>query len=223
MCGKFAAGHMTQKQMAEIIEGFVYPTKPKVDTDAPQAVMGDNIRPTNQVPCVTAPGGALTLSSARWWFVPEWQKGDVKDWKATTFNARIEEARNKPTFRGAWRSRRCLMPAQAYYEWSGPKGRKVPWIINPVTNADCFFFAGLYSTLGTGLNTCTMLTRAADSQLQDIHARMPVILRDSQCRDWLDGNCDDDEVIESYGTGWTFDATRIGDEPKADEVQGSLF
>lgn len=229
MCGKYAAGHLTQKQMAEIIEGYVYPSKPRPDKAADNAHWGYNIKPTNQVPCLHLTGDDLTYSAARWWFVPHGHRGDVSDWKATTFNAKIETAFEKPTFKTAWQSGRCLIPAVAYYEWTGPKGAKQPWAIRPETNRSHFFFAGLYSHLGNGLKTCTILTRASEAQLQDIHARTPVILRDSQCADWLKGSEDDDEVIESYGTGWAFDAYKVekiglhDDGPELLEPQRSLF
>lgn len=219
--------------MAEIIEGYIYPSKPRPDKDVDAAQWGYNIKPTNQVPCLMLQDDALLMSSARWWFVPEWHRGDVKDWKATTFNAKIETAFEKPTFRNAWASKRCLIPAVAYYEWTGPKGAKQPWAIKPDINGSHFFFAGLYSQLSNGpsasLKTCTILTRAAESQLHEIHPRTPVILRDSQCADWLQGTVEDDEVIESYGTGWTFDAYKVDkigvhdDGPDLIAPQRSLF
>jgi len=229
MCGKFAAGHLTQRQMAEIIEGYVYPSKPRPDKGVETAQWGYNIKPTNQVPCLTAEPDGLHMTSARWWFVPHWHKGDVKDWKATTFNAKIETAFEKPTFRNSWANQRCLIPAVAYYEWTGPKGAKQPWAIKPQINASHFFFAGLYSDLGDGLKTCTILTRAAEEQLTDIHPRTPVILRESQGADFLHRTVDDDEVIESYGTGWNFDAYKVDkigvhdDGPELLDPQRSLF
>lgn len=58
---------------------------------------------------------------ARWWLIPSWHKGEEKDWKATTFNARIEDAKSKPTFRGVWKYGRYLIRAGGYYDWTGER------------------------------------------------------------------------------------------------------
>jgi len=204
MCGRFSAGRLTQAQMREIIEGFL--EGPVISDDsAPEATVGWNIKPTQQVHLALRTDGGILMSTARWWLVPHWHRGDVKDWKATTFNAKIETAHEKPSFRTYWKSGRCLIPATGYFEWTGARGKKQPWFIRPETNAQTFFFAGLSSTLGSGLKTCTILTRTASSGIADIHPRMPVILRHTQYQDWLAGSVEDDEVIETFGTDWTFE------------------
>lgn len=144
----------------------------------------------------------LLLTTARWWFVPHWYKGDVKDWKQTTFNAKIETAAEKPSFRHAWRHQRCIIPALGYYEWTGEKGQKQPWHIAPQTNAPVFFFAGLQSQLDTGLRTCTVLTRPALPQIAHIHSRMPVMLSEDEINPWLRHSVDDDTVKATLGTAW---------------------
>lgn len=204
MCGRFSAGRLTQAQMQEIVEGYL--EGPVIADDAAsEAAAGWNIKPTQQIHLVLRDDGGFLASTARWWLVPHWHRGDVKEWKATTFNAKIETAREKPAFRTYWKSGRCLIPAIGYFEWTGPKGKKQPWFIRPETNAEHFFFAGLCTTPGSGLKTCTILTREAAAGIAGIHPRMPVILRQSQCRDWLTGAVEDDEVIETFGTEWTFD------------------
>ena len=194
--------------MLKIMRDFL--DAPRVETeDAPDAVTGWNIKPTQQVMIGALQDGVPLATSARWWFVPHWHKGEVGDWKATTFNAKVETAREKPTFRIAWSAGRCIVPATGYYEWTGTKGLKQPWFIRPETNAEVFFFAGLMSRLTTGLRTCTILTRAADPEIARLHPRMPVILREPQCRDWLTSSVPDDEVIEEYGTGWSYDTRTV--------------
>lgn len=194
--------------MLKIMRDFL--DAPKVETeDAPEAVTGWNIKPTQQVMIGALNDDIPLATTARWWFVPHWHKGEVGDWKATTFNAKVETAREKPTFRIAWNSGRCIIPATGYYEWTGTKGQKQPWFIRPETNAEVFFFAGLMSRLSTGLRTGTILTRAADPEMTRLHPRMPIILREAQCRDWLTSSVTDDEVIEDYGTGWTYDTHTV--------------
>ncbi len=197
MCGRFAAGHLTQDQMREIVEGFLRGPF-VVDPTAPLPVDGFNVKPTNQIACVLRNEFGTEITSARWWFVPHFHTGPISDWKLTTFNAKIETAFEKPTFRTAWKQHRCIIPALGYYEWTGPKGQKQPWYITTQRNTKTLFFAGLYSRVGD-MKTCTILTRAADPAIQDLHHRMPVILTDAEADPWLDH---DPDVIDTLGTHW---------------------
>lgn len=210
MCGRFVAAEgLTWAQIYAIQRGFLAAGGALKIDDAPAAAQGFNIKPTQQVAIAFAQGNDLVASSARWWFVPHWHKGDVVDWKATTFNAKIETAAEKPTFREAWKTGRCLIPARGYYEWTGRKGDKQPWFIAPLSNEPAFFFAGLASTLGNGLRTCTLLTRPAAPEIAHIHSRMPVMLRDDQVGPWLRHETGDDAARDSLGTGRNFRAHMV--------------
>jgi len=203
MCGRFNAPHLTHAEMVTIIREFLDAAKKShIDTEAPGAFDSYNVKPTQQVQIQYLEGDTLVSSTARWWFVPHWHKGEVKDWKATTFNARIEEAREKPTFRTAWKKGRCIIPAAGYYEWTGKKGKKQPWFITLDTNQPIQFFAGLWSVLPDGTKTCTILTRASAPQLGEVHHRMPVILEPHHIEPWLSGNVSDEEVLDTFGAGW---------------------
>ena len=105
-----------------------------------------NVRPTTSQPILRiGDDGERELVLARWWFIPRWFKKDsIKDWKATTFNARIEKAATAPTFRASWKDRRCLVPAAGWYEWTGPKTARVPNYFSIETNAPGICFAGLW-------------------------------------------------------------------------------
>jgi putative SOS response-associated peptidase YedK len=179
------AGPYKWAEVFEILQGFL--DSLQLDLDAPQPANGFNIKPTQQVPIIAMNKGEMLLTTARWWFVPHWHKGDVKDWKATTFNAKIETAADKPTFRAAWANGRCLIPAQGYYEWTGAKGQKQPWYIAPQTNQPLFFFAGLASSLADGTRTCAVLTRAALPQISHLHPRSPVMLAQEELSPWMSG------------------------------------
>lgn len=148
-----------------------------------------NIKPTQDV--LILDGGQEHLSRARWWFIPSWHKGDMKGWKATTFNARIEEAAEKPTFRAAWKYGRCLIPAGGYYEWTGKKGSKTPHFIQSAGNEETLWFAGLASTWND-IRTCSILTRAANQHVQSVHHRMPVILNADERDAWMAGSAERD-------------------------------
>ena len=187
--------------MLDILEGFLYGA-PVADGDAPQAQAGWNIKPTQQINMLCQDGSELLFTTARWWFVPHWFKGDVKDWKQTTFNARIETAAEKPTFRTAWKTARCVIPASGYYEWSGPRNARQPNYITLETNAPLLFFAGLFSRLRDGTNTCTLLTRAPAEQIAHIHTRMPVLLRQDELTPWISGEMTTSVAQNALGAGW---------------------
>jgi putative SOS response-associated peptidase YedK len=227
MCGRFAAGHLTQAQMLAIMEHFLYGS-PLPDDLSPPPAEGYNIKPTQQVRMIFDQGKAPVCSTARWWFVPHWFKGEVTDWKATSFNAKIETAHEKPTFRTAWRTGRCLIPALGYYEWTGPKGNKQPWYVTVEQNAPVLFFAGLQSLTNSGLRTCTILTRAALPVVADLHARMPVILPPEQAVHWLQKAETDQEIIDGYGADWrerliTHPVRQFGLDDDGEELSEACF
>ncbi len=188
--------------MLAILEDFLYGPQ-LTNNDASEIRPSWNVKPTQTINIAYTNSGSLFASTARWWFVPHWHKGNAKEWKATTFNAKIETAFEKPTFRTAWTSDRCIIPASGYYEWTGPKGKKLPWYITVEQNMPVFFFAGLHSKLHDGTETCTILTRAAEPELKDFHPRMPVILSTEQIEPWLNHSTENSHIIENYGLGWT--------------------
>lgn len=173
MCGRFIDPNLrnTETEFAEL----------KIDPFTRRY----NVKPTQDVLILAAPERAPMM--ARWWLVPSWHKGDLKDWKATTFNARIEEAAKKPTFRAVWKYGRCLIPAGGYFEWTGEKGAKQPRFIRSAGNEETLWFAGLASRWGD-LLTCAILTRGANSDVRAIHHRMPVILNADERDLWLSGD-----------------------------------
>ncbi len=146
-----------------------------------------NVKPTQDVLTIDPEGVG---EYARWWLIPSWFKGNnPKEWKATTFNARIEDAASKPTFRGPWKYGRCLIPAAGYYEWTGEKGSKQPHFIQSAGNQEVLWFAGLASRWHD-LLTCTIVTREANDTVDDVHTRMPVILNTDERDAWLKGASD---------------------------------
>lgn len=147
-----------------------------------------NVKPTNSSEIWLAGEGGLSAYLARWWLIPHWFKGDdAKAWKATTFNARIEDAAQKPSFRDAWREGRCLVPARGYFEWKDEgEASKQPYFVEERTNRPFLTFAGLY-TSWKGQLTFTIMTRAASEAMRDLHPRMPVILNSGEAESWLGG------------------------------------
>lgn len=147
-----------------------------------------NIAPTQPVAVVrNAYSGRRELALVRWGLLPPWVK-DPREF-ATLVNARAETAADKPSFRGALRHRRCLVPADGYYEWTGKRGAKQPYAIRP-RGGGPMAMAGLWEHWvgadGSELETMAVLTTAANESLRPIHDRMPVILAPEAFDLWLD-------------------------------------
>lgn len=153
-----------------------------------------NIAPTQELLAVRKLPGSpgRDLVSLRWGLVPPWAK--ELSFGARTINARAETAATKPSFRSAMRSRRCLIPASGYYEWRKEGSRKQPFLIHPAVGKDPFVFAGLWESWQAAstppIETCTILTCAANSDLAGIHHRMPVILPREAFGPWLGETCE---------------------------------
>ena len=153
-----------------------------------------NVPPTVQVPIIVKAEGGLYLRSARWGLIPSWWTQEKPP--SMTFNARTEDAAQKPTWRDCFRSRRCLMPARGWYEWNanervqgeaGPPVKQPYFISCPDTKA--IAFAGLWSVwerLGAEpVVSCAVLTKPASSGISFIHDRMPVVIKPEYYDSWL--------------------------------------
>jgi putative SOS response-associated peptidase YedK len=158
-----------------------------------------NVAPTNRVAVVVdraeQEGVQRQLRTARWGLVPSWAKDPAIG--ARMINARWENAPDKPAFRAAFARRRCLVPADGYFEWYAPAGgpdgakpRKQPYFIHRADGAD-LALAGLYefwrpSPQDEWLVTVTVLTTASAGPAAAIHDRMPVVVDPAAYRAWLD-------------------------------------
>lgn len=148
-----------------------------------------NIAPSQSVSVVT-PDDDRTLRSAIWGFVPSWQRSDAA---RPIINARGETVDSLPTFRKAFAHRRCLVPADGFYEWKRtPGGAKIPMFIH-LNEPGPFAFAGLYEPAAdpNASPTCVIITTAANDLIEPIHDRMPVILPPDAEAAWLEGEPDD--------------------------------
>jgi putative SOS response-associated peptidase YedK len=155
-----------------------------------------NIAPTQQVLFVHHDKeGKQFVNEGRWWLVPHWAKEMPK---ATLFNARSETAPTTPAFRDAFKMRRCLVPADGFYEWTVSKedGKKDPWFIYQPGEAT-FSFAGLWArNEKLGVTSCTILTAAAEEPMTRLHDRQPVILNQSCYDDWLSPETSVPQAVE---------------------------
>ena len=155
-----------------------------------------NVAPTQQVAAVLEDEGGRRLEMLRWGLVPSW--ADDPDIGARMINARSETAPEKPSFRSAFRRRRCLIAADGFYEWKREDGGKQPYYFR-MQDGRPFAFAGLWESWDKGggeLLTCTILTTRPNSVLEGIHDRMPVILPHDAYNAWLDPDADREELGE---------------------------
>ncbi len=192
MCGRYTL----TASPAALAEHFELESVPEL---APRF----NVAPTQSVPVVRLAGGRRRLEPMRWGLVPHWA-GDPSI-GARLINARRETVASKPAFRDAFRHHRCLVPADGFYEWrSGPgrgrSGRQPHHLSLP--GRRLFAFAGLHARwLGAGegappLDTCTLLTMAANERVAPLHDRMPVILDPAAYAAWLDPDAEP-EALEA--------------------------
>jgi len=148
-----------------------------------------NIAPTQPVPIIRQhPKEPIRkLSLVRWGLIPSWSK-DASG-AAMMINARSETAANKPAFRDALKSRRCLIPADGFYEWQKTGKARQPFCFE-VDGGSLFAFAGLWDRWkdpnGTWVKSCSILTTMPNAVTSTIHDRMPVILHPSNYDPWLD-------------------------------------
>lgn len=140
-----------------------------------------NICPTNSVCVVTAKGGRR-LRAMRWGFIPAWYKSPNDG--PLIINARSDTIATRPAFRDAIRTRRCILAATGFYEWSaGPNGSRLPWYFTRTDGAP-LAIAGLWQSWGE-IDTVAMVTTEAGPQMRGIHDREPVILDPADWPLWL--------------------------------------
>jgi putative SOS response-associated peptidase YedK len=159
-----------------------------------------NIAPGTQVAAVTATReGRPHGDVLRWGLVPHWADSPKLGWKL--INARAETVAERPAYRDAFAHRRCLIPADGFYEWQRrAHGPKLPWWITRTDHAP-FAFAGLWELWRPApevepLRTCTIITTEAHASLREVHGRMPVILAPEAEAAWLDPASDPDGLRE---------------------------
>jgi putative SOS response-associated peptidase YedK len=167
----------------------------QLDDGAVDLTPSYNVAPTQEVAAVLEEGGKRRLEMLRWGLVPSW--ADDPEIGSRMINARSETAPEKPSFRRAFRSKRCLIPADGFYEWKREPGGKQPYYFH-MHDGRPFAFAGLWEIWekGGSLLTCAILTTRANSVLDGIHDRMPVILPPGSYDAWLDPDADREQLID---------------------------
>jgi putative SOS response-associated peptidase YedK len=168
-----------------------------IDKAACEVTVNFNVAPSQEILTIVNHDGENRLDKFHWGLVPFWAKDILIGNRM--INARAESIAQKPSFREAFKKRRCLIPADGFYEWKGEKGRKQPMFIT-LPDRKPFAFAGLWETWrkkddkDTIYKSCTIVTTQASESIRDIHQRMPVILKPQVYKSWLDP--DNQNVVE---------------------------
>ena len=157
-----------------------------------------NIAPTQMIDAVVEQTKDRTLTQFKWGLIPSWAKDDSLAGKM--INARSETIAEKPSFKNAFKSRRCIIPATGFYEWQKTNSGKQPFYFY-MKDQDLFGFAGLWESWidkGTGeeVETCTIITTQANAVLKPVHERMPVILNTEDYDIWLDPKVKDIDKLQ---------------------------
>lgn len=156
-----------------------------------------NIAPSQAVPVLVRNGESLEATSFYWGLVPAWAKD--RKMQSRLINARAESVAEKPSFRRAFRRRRCLVLANGYYEWVKRNNEKQPYYIHLQSHRP-FAFAGLWEKWldenGTPYLSCSIITCAANERLTALHQRMPVVLPKSTHTTWLQSETDRQTLID---------------------------
>jgi putative SOS response-associated peptidase YedK len=186
MCGRFAQ-RSDPKRLAEEF---------KV-AEVPQAEARYNVAPTQSILGVRTVSDEREMTFFKWGLIPSWAKDTSMG--ARLINARAETVEEKPSFRQAFKQRRCIIPADGFYEWQRTGDKKQPFFFR-MRDERPFGFAGLWERwegeAGQVINSCTILTTEANEVLRPVHDRMPVILHPDDYELWLDMDARKHELVK---------------------------
>lgn len=181
MCGRFTLTRQNRRELARLLgvdEDELRDYRPRY-----------NIAPTDPHFIVTSKYERRTARPATWGLVNSWATDNSR--ASQCINAKAETLEERRTFREAFLHRRCVIPADGFYEWLGPKMQREPVWIHPAEGG-LLLFAGLYESWqpkpGEWQRTFTIITTSANALLQPIHDRMPVILDERAAEDWMNAN-----------------------------------
>jgi putative SOS response-associated peptidase YedK len=193
VCGRYAA-----TKDAETIAGFFHAEELPLVTPRSPRIPDYNVTPTSEVFVVLEQDGTRRVDVACWGLIPSWSKDASR--ASRMINARSETVAAKPAYRSAFRKRRCLVPADGYYEWQArAHSSKQPFFIHDEQSKP-LAFAGLYEDWDGpdgAVRSCTICTMDARGPLAPIHDRMPVVVSQGQWDEWLNpGTQDPDQLLQ---------------------------
>ncbi len=204
MCGRFARYSLSRE-----LERYFNALPPPFEIQP-----NYNVAPTQEIPVIVLQEDERHIKKRHWGLVPFWAK-DISI-GSRMINARVETVTSKPAFRAALKQRRCLIPADGFYEWQGKSGSKQPYYFH-LPSGEPFAFAGLYEIWedkeappeAGPYKSCTIITTDASESVKDIHNRMPLILKPEAYDAWLDpGNKEPAKIEELLKTAYVKELKR---------------
>jgi putative SOS response-associated peptidase YedK len=188
MCGRFTLTPTIDELLAYYgVENLPFDYEPRY-----------NIAPTQPIVAVIEDKGERRIGQLRWGLIPPWAKDEKIAY--SMINAKAETVAEKPAFKNAFKRKRCLIPADGFYEWQKNENGKQPMRIM-LKEQSIFSMAGIYDTWttpeGTKMHTCSIITTKPNKLMEPIHDRMPVILRREDEGIWLDREKQDVDLLQS--------------------------
>ena len=185
MCGRYAAGRHRPEKAEKALRDLI-------QRHWPDMTPRYNVSPGTRIPLIriTAENGA-ELTELKWGLLPYWSKEPRIEYN--TINAKAETVETKASYRVPFRKRRCLIPADGWYEWQALKSGKQKWWFHLADDSD-FCFAGLWDRWHRGdeiIDSCTIIVTDAADSIKHVHDRMPAIIEPANYRYWLDPGIDD--------------------------------
>jgi putative SOS response-associated peptidase YedK len=171
--------------------------------NVPEIKPSYNVAPSQTIPIVRQENSKRHFALARWGLIPSWAKEINTGY--STINARAETVAEKPSFRSAFRHRRCFVVCDGYFEWQELAASKVkqPWFIT-LKDKQPMALAGLWEhwqgSDGSEIESCTIIVTSGNELMQNIHDRMPVILPTAVCDEWLNTNNTDSQGLQTLLT-----------------------
>lgn len=188
MCGRISTSSLSPDSLKALFGlDYLSPFKPSY-----------NVAPTLQIPAIRERDHKRYLEPLRWGLIPHWAKD--KSIGNRMINARMETLAEKPSFKKPLQHQRCIIPVSGFYEWKAEGKVKQPYYIHRADETP-LIFAGLWEhwldkETGEIIESCTVITTKANSQLEVIHNRMPVVLDYEQAKEWLVANKEDPEMLK---------------------------
>lgn len=185
MCGRFAQF----TPLSELMEEF------EIDQNLSNAEPSYNISPGQEISVIVIDNGKKIVRM-KWGLIPSWSKDMLGAYKM--INARAETITEKPSFRTSFKKRRCLILADGFYEWRNTGNEKIPVFVK-LKNGEPFALAGVYdfwkSPQGNIIGSCAIITTEANDVFKSVHNRMPVAIKKSDQKLWLDFTQDEQMVL----------------------------
>lgn len=190
MCGRFTLF----AEFGDILDRFDIETAIAEELYNPNY----NIAPSHSVLSVINDGSKNRLGYLRWGLIPPWSKDEKIGYKM--INARAETLSEKPSYRNAFKKRRCLVIADSFYEWKRHDDKSKTPIRIKLKSNEIFGMAGLWESWkspdGKTIYSCSVITTTPNEIVKDIHDRMPVILKPTDEKTWLDTSIDDTSYLK---------------------------